>query len=462
MKRKVLSLLLVLTLACSGIAGCGGGSGNKGQEGNNDKPGSEGSSSDGVIELTLWSTYGTYGSQYMNDLIDQFNESQDKYYLTSSGGYDSTTLRSKMQSSKVENYPSLITGNSTMLGAYGAADYVVPIQEFIDKDSEDWTAGMFDSVRNCYCDNEGNMIGCPVGVSCNGYIVNVDLLKEAGYTLDDLTSFEKIAEIAKKAVSSGLCEYGLSFNNGVDILDMLVRQGMDVVDADNGFSGEATKSLLLEGETNKALTDISEIISDLYVSGAALEYGYNGLNASLFKANDLLFWKCTNSSVHNVLDASNGIDWVFIQSVAVDDNAKYKEGAISEGTGIYVCNTGDEKEMQGAYEFIKFLSQPENQCYFSEGIGYLPYTEEAAEQYKEWAEENFPSAIAVLDALASSPAELKLPYTAVISDIITACAELIGNISVSPEGDLESYIMDANISIEAAFEIYRMRNQSSK
>ena len=459
MKKKIISLLLVLTLAGSMLAGCGGNQEAEG-DGSGSKPGSNsGDSSDGVIELTLWSTYGTYGSQYLDDLIDEFNESQDKYYLTSAGGYDSTTLRTKMESTKVANYPSLITGNSTMLGSYGEAAYVAPLQDFIDADDEDWTSGIFSAVKNCYIDNKGSMIGWPVGVSCNGYIVNVDILKQAGYSVDDLTSFERIVEIATEAVNKGLCKYGLSFYNGIDILDMLVRQGVDVVDADNGFSGDATQSLLLEGDTYETLTRIVDLISGMYVDGVALEYGYNGLSSSLFKSNDLLFWKCTNSSVHNVLDSGSGMDWVFIQSVAVDGSAQFPEGAISEGTGIYICDTGDEEEMQGAYEFIKFLSRAENQCYFAEGIGYLPYTEEAAELYQEWAEENFPSSIAIVEELTDSPEELKLPYTAVIGDIITAFAELIGNISVTPEGNLESFMEDANISIEAAFEIYLRRNQ---
>ncbi|MBQ8804318.1 MAG: extracellular solute-binding protein [Tyzzerella sp.] len=450
--KRCMALLMAVVLVGGLLSGCG-----KSQSGSN---GSGSDGSDGPIKLVLWSTYGTYGTQYLNTLIEKFNDSQDEYVLESSSGSDASTIRSKMQSSKVENYPSLICGTSTTMTAYAEADYVAPIQQFMDADSEDWNAGMFDVVRYAYSDQEGKMIGYPVGVSCNGYLVNVDLLKEAGYTLEDLTSFEKIVEAATAAVNKKICKYGLAFYDGVDVLDMLTMQGVDIVDGGNGYTGEVTKSLLLEGESNAALTKAVNLIAKMYQDGVALDYGYGSDCSSIFKANDLLFWKCTNSSTHNVFTANSGIDWAFIPSVGVDENAEFKGSALSEGTGIFICNTGDEKEMQGAYEFIKFLSQPENQNYFEQGIGYLPYTKEAAEQYMEWAKENFPSAEKLLNMLSNSPKELQLPYVAVGGEINLAFADLLGTISVSPKGDVNTYIEDASSAIDAALKIYEMRKEN--
>ena len=449
--KKWMALLMSLLLLGGLLIGCGSktGSGDSGSE-----------SADGRTKLVLWSTYGTYGTQYLNDLIDKFNKSQDSYILESSSGSDASSIRAKMQSSKVENYPSLICGTSTTMTAYAEAAYVAPLQQFMDADSEDWNAGMFDAVRYAYSDQDGKMIGYPVGVSCNGYLVNVDLLKQAGYTLEDLTSFEKVVGIATTAVKQGICKYGLAFYSGVDVLDMLTMQGVDIVDGGNGYAGEVTKSLLLEGESNAAIAKGVQLISKMYKDGVALDYGYGSDCSSIFKSNDLLFWKCTNSSTHNVFSANSGIDWAFIPSLGVDENAEFKGNALSEGTGIFICNTGDEKEMQGAYEFIKFLSQPENQNYFAQGIGYLPYTEEAKVEYLEWAKENFPSADDLLNKLSNTPKELQLPYTAVGGEINLAFADLLGAISVNPEGDMNSYIEDASSAIDAALKIYEMRKES--
>lgn len=451
--KKLVAVLMLLTLACGIFAGCGG-TGDGGNGGSAVKPLEE---VDGKIKLMLWSTYGTYGTRYMNELIEKFNKSQDKYILEASSGLDASTIRAKMQSSKVNNYPSLICGTSTTMTAYAEAEYVVPLQQFMDADAENWNAGMFDVVRYAYSDQNGKMIGYPVGVSCNGYLVNVDILTAAGYSLEDLTSFESIVKIASEAVSKKLCKYGLAFYNGVDILDMMTMQGVDIVDGGNGYTGKVTKSVLTEGESYKALSKAVGLISQMYKDGVALDYGYGSDCSSIFKANDLLFWKCTNSSTHNVFTANSAIKWAFIPSVGVDDNAKYKGSALSEGTGIFICNTGNEKEMQGAYEFIKFLSKPENQNAFAQGIGYLPYTQEAMEQYLPWAKENFPSAETLLTMMANSPKDLQLPYVAVGGEINLAFADLLGSLSVSPEGNTDAYIEDAEGAINAAIKIYERR-----
>lgn len=449
--KKCMVLLLAFAMVAGVFCGCG-------------KSSSENSTKqsvmvDGKIKLTLWSTYGTYGTRYMNGLIEKFNTSQEKYILESSSGLDAATIRAKMQSSKVENYPSLICGTSTTMTAYAVADYVAPLQQFIDADSDNWNAGMFESVRSAYCDQNGKMIGYPVGVSCNGYLINVDLLTKAGYTVDDLTSFEKIVEIATKAVKQGLCKYGLAFYNGVDILDLMTMQGADIVDGGNGHTSEVTKAVLTEGESNAAISKAVGLIAQMYKDGVALDYGYGSDCSSIFKANDLLFWKCTNSSTHNLFTSGSSVQWAFIPSVGVDENAKYKGNALTEGTGIFICNTGNKDEMQGAYEFIKFLSKPENQNEFAQGIGYLPYTKEAMEQYLPWAETNFPSAERLLKMMESSPKDLQLPYVAVGGEINSAFADLLGGLSVNPEADLNTYIEDANQAINSALKIYKMRQE---
>lgn len=442
-------LLLMGVLACGLLGGCGKESSGSGAKG-------------GKTKLMLWSTYGTYGSQYMKELVDGFNESQDEYVLEVSSGSDASGIRVKMQTSKVENYPSLICGTSTTMASYAKAEYVAPLQQFIDKDSEDFTAGMYDAVRQCYSDTDGTLIGHPTGVSFNGYLVNEDILEDAGYSVDDLTSFEEIAKIARTAVSKGLCKYGISFSGGVDLVDMLTMQGVDIVDADNGYSGDVTKSLLAEGETNAALAKAANLMKGLLKDGIALDYGYGADCAAIFKSNDLLFWKCTNSSAHNIFTSSSSIHWSFVPSVGVDENAAYKGCTLSEGTGIFICNTGDEKEMQGAYEFIKYIAKPENQLIFETGIGYVPYTKEATEQYLEWAEENFPSAPKILEMLQNTPKELALPFVDVGGEINTAMGNLIGDIAADPDGDMASYIKEASDTVDKGLKIYAMRNEGAK
>ena len=105
-------------------------------------------------------------------------------------------------------------------------------------------------------------------------------------------------------------------------------------------------------------------------------------------------------------------EYAFIPSVGIDDSAKYAGSVISEGTGLFVANTGNEREMQGAYEFIKFLAQPENQAAWCTTLGYVPYTDEAVatEAWQTWMAETLPSAQTVIDRIKNSDSKVRLPY----------------------------------------------------
>ncbi len=451
--KKLVAVLMIAMLACGIFSGCG----NSGSSGN------DGGSEDGVIQLTLWSTYGTYGTQYLQKLVDDFNKSQDKYNLEISSGTSADGIRTKVMASAQKDYPSLICGTPATIANYADANYVVPLQKFIDSDSEDFTAQMFDAVKASYSDKDGNMIGHPMGVSFNGYIVNLDILEKTGYELEDLTSFEKIASIATEAVKKGHTTYGISFASGQDMVDMLTMQGVECLDAGNGLSGEITKAMYQEGETNSALKKAMNIFTQLVTDKVAMEYGSTSANASVFMANKLLFWKATNSSVHNMEDANSNINWAFIPSVGVDENAKYKGCALSEGTGLFICDTVSEKEQQGAYEFIKFIAQKDNQNYFATGIGYVSYTKDAVDGYVDWAKQGgFPNAESVLAMLENSPADLRLPYASISSELADSLDEVMSKLASNPKADLDEAISGAATRIENAIKIWKTRMKGDK
>lgn len=452
MKQKLIAMMLMVVLVCACLTGCGGGK----EAGEKDSS----ASSEGKKDLTIWITYDAESAVRFEEITKKFNESNDKYYMNVEVVGTKEQARQKMVGLKPEQYPSIFMGGNDSIYEYAAAEYVVPIQKYLDKDEDKWTDDMFDVVRNAYSDQNGDMVGGVVGISAKGYLVNVDLLKAAGYTLEDVTSFEKVAEIATAANSKGLCKYGYMPYGGYDILDMLTYQGVDIIDAGNGYSGTATKCLYGEGETNASLKKMLSLMAGMYESGAAdVASSTSTVRKTAFVNQQLVFWGCTNSSIYFIADLDLDFEWAFVPFTGIDDNAKYKDCAIVEGTGAFIANTGDEEEMQGAYEFIKFFSQPEAQIAWCTFRGYVPYTNAAAkdEAWTTWRDENFPSADALVDKMMKAPDELKLPYTKAMSRILTENTTLFENIGTNPKGDLDEYIKTAVESIDKSIAIVNMR-----
>lgn len=451
MKKKLLTLLLALAMVCGCLTGCGG-DGDK-------KPGKSGD----TTELTLWCSYDEASTTVLKGLVEKFNEEYDgQYHMNVENTGTVTTYRTKLLSLKKSDYPSVFFGVSNAMAEYASESYVVPIQKYLDEDSDKWTDDMFDNVKTAYSDPDGNMIGGVMGLSTKGYMVNVTLLEKAGYSLEDITSFEKIAEISQAAVDKGLVKYGYCIGDGNDVYDMLIYQGVDIFDGGNGYDGDVTKCLYTEGETNAALKKLIGLQAKLFKSGAAYKNtGGTSASMSLFVNNQALFWTCTNSFVYEFSDLSLNFEWAFVPFTGVDENAKYKGCALTEGTGMFIANSEDEAQMQGAYEFIKFMSRPEIQVDWCTYRGYIPYTKTAAADQKwiDYENEFYPSAGVLMDMMENTPEELRFPNTQLMAQVLSTNANIKSVIMTEPDTNIDELINNAATSINESIEIQNLRGK---
>lgn len=424
---KRLTALMLCLLLCLSVCGC--------DNSNNTDNGSD----DETVEIKLWFMSGSLSQSYLEQLVDKFNASQDNYWVVIYNNGNFSAIRTKLETTqKKSDYPDLFCGQATATCYYDNAEYVMPVQKYIDADEENWTAGIYENVKNTYTNTNGEFVGFPLGVSCSGYWVNVDALKEAGYTLDDMTSYEKIAQIAQDVVSKGICQYGLStLGTGVELMDMLTLQGVDYVDADNGLSGAPSESLLLEGDTYAAYQKAASIYADLVDKGVMLPHGTDCSTECwpLYNSGDLAMLYATNSWAHYVFDGQPEFEYAFVPAVGLDENAKYQDQAIVEGTGLFMTNTENEAKMQGAYEFIKFMAQPENQSQYCQLLGYVPYTDEAYNQadYQQWIEEKMPSVAEIRRKINNASADLRTPYVEVFDEMLSVTNTLYSYLSDDPK-----------------------------
>lgn len=451
MKQKLLALVLVLVLVGTLLTGCG--AGEAGGKGDKD--------SKGKTELVLWSVYNDDGVEMLYTLVDKFNETHDKYHLTIEYGGTQSQIRQKLATYDEKYFPAIFMCEPASIYDYEYGGYVKPLQDFLDADSDKWADDIFDVAKMAYSNKEGKMLGGIMGVSTKGWFVNVDVLKKAGYTLEDLTSFEKVVEVAQAAYKNGLCKYGYTPYESFEIQNMLCYQGIDIFDQENGFAGTPTKCLLGEGNAYTYMKKLAGMYAEMKTDGS-FYYGAGGASgASMFINQQLLFWGGTNSYAYNIKDVDLSFEWAFVPYMGIDNNAQYKNCAMPEGTGLFITQTSDEAKMQGAYEVIKFFAETENQLAWCTYRGYVPYTNEAAnhETWTSWSAEKFPTATNLLEQIKKTPEELRLPYTPVASSINSACTKITNMISTAPDGNLDEYIQEAVTNINKSLKLLEMREQ---
>lgn len=456
--KKMISLLLCLMLACACLSACGGNGSGEG-EGGKDSSGK----TEGEVDIMWWTSYATINTDFIQKMIDEFNELHDgEYHVEILYSGENQELRTKLSTTKQENLPSLITGQPIATPYYAESDVIVPIQQFIDADEEDWTSGVYNIVKEVYSDSEGNLIGWPMGVSSAGWYVNVDMVKAAGYTVDDLTSYEKIAEVATAIKNKGIATYGIAhYNTGMELYDGITLEGCDMLDNDNGYSGTATKGLLNEGETKTAVKAFLSTFAKMVKDKVAYTYGVSTDSDVMpsFIQEKIAIMGCTNSYTNKLLQYDFDFEYTFIPNTSITENGTYKGSALCEGTGTYIVDNGNEKMMQGAYELIKFLAQPENQSFWCTNTGYLPYTEEAFADadYQAWMTENLPVAVELKETLKNTPSDLRVPYTVLPDDLKDACTQMLSYLADDPSLNIDELIEEREGYLDEAIEIDALR-----
>lgn len=458
-KRRLLAMLLTLVmLACAGLAGCGGNESAGDLQGSGQ--GNEDVDPEGKTTITFWHLYSGITASRIADMVATFNKNSDEYYVEVTSGMTASSIASKLSSSSQEYYPSLFTGTSYAISEYAEEKYVRPIQDFVDKDDVDWTSDLTSYARNAYTDTEGVLIGVPIGISSRGYFVNLDILKQAGYTLDDIDSFNDIVEISKAAVKKGFIDYGYSPADGADIMDMLLYSGVDLVNNDNGKSGYPTAMMYQEGKTNEALRQLLNLHADLYKSGAGYENTAGAAGGlKLFASGKVLFNASTSSNYIEIVNIGTDFEWAFIPFQGLENGNSYKGQALVEGTGLFICDKKNDKETQGAYELVKFLLSEEQQSEWCTYRGYISPMKNVLEneEYVNWMNEKYPSLANIDKQLSNKDVALDFPVIDFYNYMIQENKAMLTSIMSEPGTDVDALIQKATDTLNKAIKVMNMR-----
>lgn len=454
--KRVVSLLLVMLLIGISVSGCG-------NENSSNKNTSK--TDDGEVQIEYWISYGSSLSSYLDELVNAFNdEYAGKYRINMVFGGGDLELCTKIETTDQEHLPGLVAGTPITTEYYSSMKNIVPIQKLIDEDEEDWTGDMLAGVKEAYSNRKGEMVGFPIGVGCTGYYVNVDILKKAGHSLDELTSYEQIVKVAKDIKAKGAAPYGISFySNTQEFTDAITLQGLPIYDQDNGNAGAPTKSMLSSSDTKAALKKYMELWISAFKSDAAYTFrtDLEGNVIPAFVQENIAIVGMTSSYVKRIEAYEPDFEWVFITDPALDDSALYKDAAICQGHGAWLVDTGDERVLQGSYEFLKFLSRVENQRTWCTSTGYIPYTESAYNdaEYQNWMQSSCPYSASVKAKLSVATEGLNRPLAALSSAAQEAFALMYDHIEVDLDSNLDEVINLADESLNEAIEIDALRKK---
>ncbi|RKX85434.1 MAG: hypothetical protein DRP58_05855 [Spirochaetes bacterium] len=316
------------------------------------------------VSIQVWYSLGAKYSAPLEVIIDKFNASQKMITVEGvyQGGY--ATTQEKLLAAYVAGEPPVLSQlEQSLVGSFVANDALVPLDSFMKADKDFDTKDFNKDITQGATYNK-KLYGLPINVSTPVLYTNRDLFRKAGLDPDKYpTTWDEAYDIAKKISDLGSDVYGLRIYNSGWIMDSLFHQFGGTI-----FNKDNTKCLVNSKEIKNAMGFWKKMVDD----GIAIYQG--GKDGSTMDASGV---------VGMVMRSTGSIAW-FKDNVTFDWGVAPftlgKTKAVSLGGGnIYMIKKTTPEEQFAAWEFLQYLTNTENQIYWSTNTGYMVSRKSAKE-----------------------------------------------------------------------------------
>jgi sn-glycerol 3-phosphate transport system substrate-binding protein len=331
------------------------------------------------VEITYWHAMTRANEQSLQQLTDKFNSSQSDVHVTlvNQSTYEDTfnKFRAGLSSGDL---PDLVQIQDISLQAMIDSQAVLPAQACVKADKYD-TSDTLKRVTDYYS-VKGTLWPVPFNVSNPLFFYNKKAFQKAG--LDPNRPPQTLDEIkadAKKLQDSGaVSQAGMGLKLDPWHLEQWSAiAGKTFVNNGNGRKSRAS-AVTFDNATG---TEVFTFLNDMVKQGLAKTNPYQGADAY----NNLL--GIGNGNFGMTIDTSatlGTISQVISQypdvelGVAPMPGPQGKGGVLVGGAANYIMKKSSPEKQAAAWEFAKFLDQPEQQAQWAADTGYVPISKAAA------------------------------------------------------------------------------------
>ncbi len=427
--KKVLAVLLAAFL----LAGCGSSAAPAGQ-----------ASSGAPVEIEFWLAQGNNVMDLVNEEIKNFNESQDQYHVTAVQQENYVKTFSNLQaaiSGKVA--PDVVLLDTAPARQLFEKKALVPFDEF-QKADPDFNADDFYAV---YADqgkyDDGTTFARPWYGTIQIAYYSVKAFEDAGVDPESIKSWQDLVAVGDKFKSAGY-QYAWEPMGGdsKNLIDAAFANGAKVL-SDDG------KTVLIN---SPEWVEVWESFRTWIHDDGLMQTKWNGID-------DWVYWYDTIDDVIEGRAAGytgspvDSVDFDFEVIRPMEQFGWNGNVSMPWAQALMLCmpagNT--EAEQQGAYEFIKFLTNPENQAAYTMLTTYPAANKKVTEvpEYKEFLEKN-PVAAVLLSQSEHASIYPVDPTGGKILDELNIAAEKIEIEGVSAQEALDEAQANAQAALDEA------------
>ncbi|WP_262315939.1 ABC transporter substrate-binding protein [Lacticaseibacillus parakribbianus] len=309
--------------------------------------------------ITMWGAWSGKQIKQLNELIGQYNKSQDKY-----------TVKYKVQDQVEQKLltgiaggevPDVILWDRFQTSVYAKKGALMDLSDLIKKDKVNMKDFYPETVKEM--NYEDKQYGIPLLVDNRSLFYNKKLLKEAG--VEPPTTWAELENVAKKTTkweNGKLVQAGFSLNDVGLFSQWISAAGGSVLNKSQtktAFNSEQGKTVL---KFWNKLLNVDKVYQQGFNDGT--DQFAAGKVAMVYNGP----WALAD------YDKVDGLDYGIVQPVAGPNG---DHGAGTGGFGLVIPKTAKYKD--GAWDFIKWwTTKPENGVEFAKISDWLPANMAAA------------------------------------------------------------------------------------
>lgn len=442
---KKLGKTLLIGASALALVACGNGGSETADSGSAD--------SEGKTNLTFWHAMGGGAGEALQELVDDYNASQDEVFVETQyqGTYDDTLtkLRSSAAGSEVDADIVQVyeQGTAFMIDS----GLTAPVQDYVD--SSDFDTSVLEENLLAYYTINGTLHSMPFNSSTPILYYNQDLFDAAGIQ-EAPTTLTEVQEIAPDLEAAGA---DMAISTGIYgwyIEQWINKTGEDLFNNGNGRDEHPTQVVFDEnGSMLKAL----ETWKTLQDEGVMPNVGREGGQPE-FVSGASAMTVASTASLQQILSEVDGrfeVGTAFYPALDEEDTAGVSIG----GASLWMIDSGDQARMDATWDFITYLVSPEVQAKWNASTGYFPVNTDAheTETFQQNIQENpqFQTAIDQLHAatpedqgaISGVNQEARTYYEAELEKLLNdsqSAQEAVDNMASQVNAALESYNAGSN------------------
>jgi len=391
-------LFLILILAAAAVAVAAGLS----SCGNTKKSLADYKGADGRIEVEFWHAMAGGQARVLNKIIDDYNNSQEKYRVKGiyQGAYNSlsqkliASLYAGRQPVVAQMYESWVTRFLRYHCLQPVQHFIADDPEFTDADVADLYEGfrrnntynaVFDEkiggYRLAHAGEKASPILATLPFNKSVYVlyVNDSAMREAGHetpprTWSELMQYAK--DLTLKSPDGKIERYGYAARPMIESFTVWLMS------ADGNYMDAADTEFTFDGPEGMAAMEFTR---ELVLGKDSVGYVESDYLSNVFGAGKIaMYLGSTASFPYNDSSVGNKFIWR-AYPIPMKDGAKVG-GVLSQGTNVGLFRRGfpngteiPEEVQRGGWEFLKYLSSKEATAEWAIGTGYMPVRKSALE-----------------------------------------------------------------------------------